>query len=448
MFEKLKNIKFSWKKKGKNKGDTPAEDVFSSSDDDNFFGEPSFAEDDGSTDDLFGETGAEDDSATDIAADIPEDKRFDKKAPSSSANGKSTTRRTFLLFVLLLIFSAYAAYTYILPDNYPELKKDIDSKIEELNIPKYSSDLMQMIGPKVEEFISQVGPKAKELISKVSQLISGEDSSKEVKPPKRIAIQKPPKKAMPKPATEAKKQKPKEEKPKAKKAPAKKEVKAAIPAKTQEAVKKVVKKPPVKVKPKPTPASPKPVAKLKPKKEPTPIVKPRPSVRKKPLKKKVKVIRAHLPVSEKGYYIQAGAFIFKDNLNAPKKKIESLGFRPKVKTGPTFIGMHRLLVGAWDDFLIAEDIAAKLRRLGFKAELTSKNERFCVLIGSYYYKNKADRKRKALKAKGFNSRIEKKRIKMKINYLLLGPYATSGKAAEITEVLDTKGLKTAIIQTK
>jgi cell division protein FtsN len=160
------------------------------------------------------------------------------------------------------------------------------------------------------------------------------------------------------------------------------------------------------------------------------------------------VVKANLPVSKKGYYIQAGAFIFKDNLNVPRKKIESLGFRPKVKTGTKLIGMHRLLVGAWDDFLIAEDIAAKLKQKGFKAELTSKNERFCVLIGSYYYKNKADRKKKALKAKGFNSRIEKKRIKMKINYLLLGPYATSGKAAEITEVLDTKGLKTVIIQTK
>ncbi len=89
-----------------------------------------------------------------------------------------------------------------------------------------------------------------------------------------------------------------------------------------------------------------------------------------------------------------------------------------------------------------------LRKEVEKDIFLSKNERFCVLIGSYYYKNKADRKKKALKAKGFNSRIEKKRIRMKINYLLLGPYATSEKAAEITEVLDTKGLKTAIIQTK
>ena len=90
MFEKLKNIKFSLKKKKKDKGDAPAEDVFSSPEEDNFFGEPSFTEDDGSTDDLFGTAGAEDDSATDIAAGLPEDKSFaDEKAPSSSTKTKS-----------------------------------------------------------------------------------------------------------------------------------------------------------------------------------------------------------------------------------------------------------------------------------------------------------------------------------------------------------------------
>ena len=66
-----------------------------------------------------------------------------------------------------------------------------------------------------------------------------------------------------------------------------------------------------------------------------------------------------------------------------------------VKTGSKLIGMHRLLVGEWGDFLIAEDIAAKLKRLGYKAELTSKNERFCVLIGSYYYRQEAVKRGKS-----------------------------------------------------
>ena len=428
MFEKLKNIKFSLKKAKKGEGDAPAEDVFSSSEDDNFFGEPSFADDDGSTDDLFGETGAEDASATDIATDIPEDKSFDEKSKPSPAK-TSSSRRTFLLFVLLLLFSAYGAYTYVIPENYPELKKEIDSQIE--GIPT----------------------KVSELITKVSELISGEAPVEKVEAPKRIAIQKPHKKVIPKPPGKSK-----ELKPKTKKVPVDKEAKTDALGEGLELVEEKVQKPKVKAKVMTKAAPAKPTAKIKaepaitkkaePKKAPAPAAKAVTAVKKRLSKKKIKVIRAQLPVSKKGYYIQAGAFIFKDNLNAPRKKIESLGFRPKVKTGTKLIGMHRLLVGAWDDFLVAEDIANKLRRKGFKAELTSKNERFCVLIGSYYYKNKADRKKKALEAKGFNSRIEKKRISMKINYLLLGPYATSEKAAEITEVLNTKGLKTAIIQTK
>ena len=414
MFEKLKNIKFSLKKKKKDEGDVPAEDVFSSSEDDNFFSEPSFDEDEGSTDDLFGEAGMGEEPATEIAADLPVDKSFDEKS-SPSGNGKSNAKRTFLLFVLLLFFSAYAAHTYILPENYPDLKKDIDAKVEAL-------------------------------ISQVSQLISGEEPPKGVEAPTRVAIQKPPKKVMPKPPVEGGK-----EKPKATEEPLKKEVKKAIPEKKPEAVKKEPITPKAeakKVEKQPAPLSQEPIAKVEPKKEPAPVAKPETAAPKKTLHKKINVVKAPLPVSKKGYYIQAGAFIFKDNLNVPRKKIESLGFKPMIKTGTKLVGMHRLLVGEWGDFLIAEDIAAKLKRLGYKAELTSKDERFCVLIGSYYYRQEAVKRGKALKAKGFNSRIEKKRISMKINYLLLGPYATSEKAAEINEVLNTKGLKTVIIQTK
>ncbi|MDT8316910.1 MAG: SPOR domain-containing protein [bacterium] len=426
MFEKLKNIKFSFKKKKKDEGESTAEDVFSSAEDDNFFSEPSFAEDDGSTDDLFGEAGGEDESTGDIAAGMPEDRSFEEKDKSTPVKGKSNAKRTFLLFLLLLLFSSYAAYTYILPDNYPELKRDIDSK---------SANLMQMIGPKVDEIISQV-----------TQLISGKDAPENIKTPTRIAIQKPPKKAIPKPTA-----KEKEQTTKAIKEPVEKEVIKAIPEIKQKAVKEELVEPTLEVKEvekKPASVSPIPVAKPKPKKDPAPVVKAEPATKKIPSNKKITVVKARLPVSEKGYYIQAGAFIFKDNLNIPRKKIESLGFKPKVKTGTKLIGMHRLLVGEWNDFLIAEEIADKLRRKGFKAELTSKDERFCVLIGSYYYRQEAERKKKALISKGFNSRIEKKRIKMKINYLLLGPYATSEKAAETTEVLNTKGLKTVIIQTK
>ena len=427
MFEKLKNIKFSLRKKKKNEGDAPADDLFSSSEDDNFFSEPTFGEDDGSADDLFGDTGMEDGSTTDLASDLPEDNSFKEKGGSSPAKGGSSAKRTFLLFILLIIFSAYAAYTYVLPANYPEIKKEVDATVEEL-------------------------------IAQATQLISGEETPETAPPPTRVAIQKPPKKAMPKPPAKTEEQAAREAA-----APADKEVKKAMPAKAQEAVKKEVVEPKAEVKQvaqTPAPEKPKQEVRSEPKKEPAPAVriepekkpvaavKPKSAAGKRPSQKKVDFIKAKLPVSKKGYYIQAGAFIFKDNLNIPRKKIESLGFRPIVKTGTKLISMNRLLVGEWSDFLIAEDIAAKLRRKGFSAELTSKEERFCVLIGSYYYRHKAEKKKKALKSKGFDSRIEKKPLRMNINHLLLGPYATPEEAAEVKEALDKKGLKTVIIKTK
>ena len=444
MFEKLKNIKLFQKKKGKEKAKEQSllDDVFSPSAEDSFFSEPSVAEETEGKNLQEGEAASEfslssDDSNTEtleniseglgsdlgsdlgaglsdnIGEDIPEDKGFKEESKPPTFKVKRSNRRTFLMFILFLTLATYAAYTYVIPENYPALKKDIDSKVEELNIPKYYLDFMDYVGPKVEAVKDQI-----------SGLISGgDDAPEKFAAPKRIAIPAPPKKPMPEPPAKTSKQKP-EIKPAVKKEPIKKQLE------------KDIQKPKVEVKvisKQVSPAKTQAISKVEPKKV---------------LKKDLKAVRTYLPVSGKGYYIQAGAFIFKDNLKVPKRKIESLGFKPVVKTGSKPISMYRLLVGEWGDFLLADDIAAKLRRKGFKAKLTSKNEEFCVLIGSYYYKDKANKKRKSLEAKGFSARMERKQVKMKLHHLLLGPYPTLEKAGEVSEVLDANGLKTAIIQAK
>ncbi|MDH3973960.1 MAG: SPOR domain-containing protein [Deltaproteobacteria bacterium] len=470
MFDKL----FSFKKKPKKKagGESSLDDeIFSASGseggDEDFFSEPSFGAE--------GVEGAEgppsvpgDISLTDSSEDdISAPDRFgessdvfseDDLLKSSKVVKRGSGRRTFLLFILFLLFGGYAAYTYILPQYYPDLLAELTQIISEVSIEKVST---KKEAPKRVAVKKAVPPKPAP--PKPTPAKPSEEAAKAGAPVK------PDEKAVPvaKARQEAKavvaKAVPAGKKPEAvplddalepvekeAKKPKQKEAARPVPAKVKappvkpaEPVKKeepAVKAPPVPRKEVTAPPKPAPKPKAKPK-PPKPVVRPS-----KKAGKDIKIARGTVPVSAKGYYLQAGVYIFKGNLKAPRKKIESLGYTPLVKQGRKVIKMNRLLVGTWGDFLIAEDLVLKLRKSGFSAELISKNERFAALIGSFYYKHMADKKKNLLRKKGFAARIEKTPINMKVHHLLVGPYKTPEEADTVLDSLKRKGLKAVIIQ--
>lgn len=464
MFDKLKNIKLSFGKKSKKN------DVADSSLDDDFFS----ASDSGEEEDFFSEPtfGAEGIEGTDEAPGGPGEIGFsdsledtistpDKFGDSSKVFSEEdllksskvvkggSGRRTFLLFILFLVFSGYAAYTYILPEYYPDLLEQLTVMIEEQISGKKEAPKRVAVKKKVPPKPAPARPAPPKPVPvkppvepvKATAAASAEPGTAEKsvlpvqKAPEKtaVAVTKAAPDAVP-PAVKGDVKAPKkEEAPQPVPEKTESETVAAKPAGNDKKVAAPVKAPQVSEKKVAAPVKPAPVPA---------------AVSSGKAAKDIKITKGSIPVSARGYYLQTGVYIFKGNLRSPRKTIESLGYTPIVKAGRKIIKMNRLLVGEWGDFLAAEDLVKKLRQNGFNAELISKNERFSALIGSFYYKHMADKKKSALRKKGFNARIEKTPINMKVHHLLVGPYNTPEEADSVLDSLKRKGFKAVIIQKK
>ncbi|MBE9535876.1 MAG: SPOR domain-containing protein [Proteobacteria bacterium] len=166
---------------------------------------------------------------------------------------------------------------------------------------------------------------------------------------------------------------------------------------------------------------------------------------------KIRIAKAKLPAEGgQGFFIQAGAFIFKSNLKGPVSKIKAAGYTPRVETAYKSVGMNRLTAGKWDSFEEANNASLDLRGLGYRSAKAFPlgGDKFTVLIASYYYKHLAVEEGIILEAKGFDTEIVKKPVKMKVYHVLLGPYATAEEALKVESVLKGKGLETAFIKNK
>jgi hypothetical protein len=166
---------------------------------------------------------------------------------------------------------------------------------------------------------------------------------------------------------------------------------------------------------------------------------------------KIRVAKADLSVKgDRGFLVQAGAFIFKSNIKGPISKIKEAGYTPRVETAYKSVAMNRLTAGKWDSFEEANTATLDLLEQGYRRAkvLPLGGDKFTVLIGSYYYKHLAVEESIILEVKGFDTEIVKKPVRMKIYHILLGPYATAEEVAKVGEALKGKGLETTVLKNK
>ncbi len=175
---------------------------------------------------------------------------------------------------------------------------------------------------------------------------------------------------------------------------------------------------------------------------------PAPGVITSTVNKKVKVVKAPLPVkNEKGYFVQAGVFIFRQNANTVKESIESLGYAPSIKVGRKPVKMRRVTVGKWNDVKQAEAASKKLNDKGYSSKVLKIGETtYAVLVGSYYYKNIADEEKIILNAKGYDAETVIVPVDMKAYHVLMGPYKTLDEAVNMDVKLKNNKIDSVIIQ--
>lgn len=422
-----------FKKKGSSsskrseKIDVEDQDIFSIGEDEDFF---NITESEGDADEMFSANTPESDHISNDFDGLP-----GRHLASSQGNRKKST---LLLLAILLALGGYAAYVYILPQYFPDLVSVLPSKKNagETNVSK-------RIGIK---------PPAKKI---------KKESPKSTKPDNKIGA--PDKKAAPEGVVTRQAARPAVEKisatvkesalPETAKMDAvakAKDEKPSISGPVKEEVPGTGKEKVVAVEeplPEKKPAAPNPLP-VEPVKKAV-VSKPRPAGQSKKPARFVKAIKSTLHVSgEKGYFFQFGVYIFKESFKDTEKRIESLGYKPRVEIGRKTVKMSRIMVGNFNNKEEANSIRKKLQKDGFDATLWSVGKgRYALHVASYYYEKLASEEKILLDVKGYDSRIERTPIKMKVYHLLLGPYKTPEEVAGINEKLKRNGLKAAILLT-
>lgn len=130
-----------------------------------------------------------------------------------------------------------------------------------------------------------------------------------------------------------------------------------------------------------------------------------------------------------GYFLQAGAYLLKENLRGAEATVRRLGFEPRVKTVVRTLPMTRLRVGAF----FAEEGEAKLKALKAVAPdafLIRQGEYVLVYAGTYQDLDRARRAADLLYQKGIRVDEEAVKAEASLSLLSFGDFADPAAARE------------------
>ena len=136
-----------------------------------------------------------------------------------------------------------------------------------------------------------------------------------------------------------------------------------------------------------------------------------------------------------GYTLQGGVFVFRSSLKQAQKKVQKLGFEPRVSVEKKRLPMIRLRVGRFP----AEVALAKLKQVQKLAPhgafALKKGDQVTIYAGSYYFAKAAHRATKRLKAKGLPVQEETAKVRVPVHVLHFGSFgdrkAAEAKLAEV-----------------
>jgi len=215
------------------------------------------------------------------------------------------------------------------------------------------------------------------------------------------------------------------------------------------------------------PATPAVVAKAGPAEKPVKIVpatvapgsvkkeapKPVPAVQKKA---GVKSVKAPAPVAEKTvavnksavYTLLAGEFSAGSEATAVEAKLDKLGIKPiirsEIKKNTT---MNRLFYGAYTDYDVYLEALDKLRKSAKGAFGIEKDGKYSLYAGSFSAKDRVEKEKKALAAKGVTLQIQQTVLSLTTVKLTAGRFATKKEADKAAATVKSKGLTVKVVPT-
>lgn len=149
------------------------------------------------------------------------------------------------------------------------------------------------------------------------------------------------------------------------------------------------------------------------------------------------------PVKGGGYFLQAGAFLLKDNLRAAEATVRRLGYESQVKTVRRTMPMTRLRVGGF----FAEEGAAKLASLkpiAPDAFLVRQGDYVLVYAGSYQDLDRARRVADRLYQQGIRVEEEPTTAEVSLSLLSIGVFADRNAAEQAAVKIRAAGLEAQV----
>lgn len=143
------------------------------------------------------------------------------------------------------------------------------------------------------------------------------------------------------------------------------------------------------------------------------------------------------------YFLQAGAFLIKDNLRAAEATVRRLGYEPQVKTVRRSMSMTRLRIGGF----FAEEGEAKLaaiKPLAPDAFLIRQGEYVLVYAGAYQNIDRARRAADHLYQQGIRVEEEPTTAEVSLSLLSFGAFANRNAAEQVAVKARAAGLEALV----
>jgi len=206
-----------------------------------------------------------------------------------------------------------------------------------------------------------------------------------------------------------------------------------------------IKPAPGKPEPQPSPTKPAPA---KPQPKPTPVQKPAPT---KPISTASGTIFG-LPSSApgKGWSCQVGAYMLKESMEEPIKKLRRAGFNNLyyVDTLRNLKIYHLYLQGKYD-LNTAQSKKSQLEKLGFKPRLENKAGKYKILIYSYGSGSVAQKAKSKVERAGIGKgEIIARMEKVTLHQLRVGTYSSKAQAIKVKSKLQNQRFHPIIIEEK
>ncbi len=149
----------------------------------------------------------------------------------------------------------------------------------------------------------------------------------------------------------------------------------------------------------------------------------------------------------RSYTVQVAALVAQPNAQSLTKRLEKLGYRPRIQTTTARITRHRVYAGEFESQEEAQQAARRLNVDGFSSNLVEvEGGKFVLEVGSFFKIDEAIDLARDLQNKNYISRIDSTAIPTQVHVVRVGAYENHSEALQTLDALKKQGFSPLIVR--